>query len=86
MPAVVVDDQVVRFERGDAAHRRSFHADGKVHRAVDQTPDVEFLSLFLKVAGLAHFLEHPGQLFAGQLLQESLAVGARVNDFHVSCC
>jgi len=67
---VVVDDQILWPERSYTAYRGGFLSDGQMHGAVHQTPDVQFLGLFLKVPGLAHLLEYPGQFLVTQLSHE----------------
>ena len=59
---VVVDDQVLRPERCDAAYRGSFLSDGQMHGPVHLAAYVQILGLLLKVPDLAHLLQHPGQL------------------------
>ena len=83
--AMVVDNQVIRPERRDAAHRRSFLPNGEVHGAMDQAAHVQLLGFFLKVANLAHLLQHPDQLLARPFGQGFLDVGHCKVNSSASC-
>jgi hypothetical protein len=75
MSAMVMNDQVFRTQCCNAANGPGFHANGKVHGAMHQPATIQVLGLFFKVADLAHPLQHPGQFFAWQFMNQAIATG-----------
>ena len=76
VPAVVMDDQVLGPQRRNAADGTGFLSNRKVHRAMHQAAHIQILGFFFKVADLAHPLQHPGQLFTRQFVQQALLLDA----------